>query len=109
MNYDGSPITSRTAADNMKQPLHYWTPSIAVCGIDFYEGDEFPLWKYDLFAGGLASQELHRLVIKDDKVVSTEIILKNEGRVRDVATGPDGMLYLVLNDPDVVVRLVPAE
>ncbi len=109
MNYDGSPITAKTAADNMKQPLHYWTPSIAVCGIDFYEGDEFPLWKYDLFAGGLSSQELHRLVIKDDKVVSTEIILKNEGRVRDVATGPDGMLYLVLNDPDVVVRLIPDE
>ena len=109
MNYDGSPITAKTAADNMEQPLHFWTPSIAVCGIDFYEGDVFPLWKYDLFAGGLASQELHRLVIKDSRVVSTEVILKNYGRVRDVATGPDGMLYLVLNDPDVVVRLVPVE
>ena len=109
MNYDGSPITEKTAAENMEQPLHYWTPSIAVCGIDFYEGNAFPSWKYDLFAGGLASQELHRLVIIEGKVVSTEVILKNKGRVRDVATGPDGMLYLVMNDPDEVVRLVPCE
>lgn len=109
MNYNGSPITEKTVGDNMVQPLHYWTPSIAVCGIDFYEGDAFPAWKYDLFAGGLASQELHRLIIKNKKVVHTEIILKNEGRVRDVATGPDGMIYLVLNDPDALVRLVPYE
>ncbi|MDQ8195360.1 PQQ-dependent sugar dehydrogenase [Coraliomargarita sp. SDUM461004] len=108
MNYNGKPITGQTAAPGMEQPLHYWTPSIAVCGIDFYEGDQFPEWKYNLFAGGLASQELHRLVIEDGRVIHDEVILKNEGRVRDVASGPDGCLYVVLNDPDVVARLVPA-
>ncbi|MGZ0655135.1 PQQ-dependent sugar dehydrogenase [Coraliomargarita sp. W4R72] len=107
MNYNGKPITGKTAAPGMEQPLHYWTPSIAVCGIDFYEGDQFPDWKNDLFAGGLASQELHRLVITDDRVIRDEVILKNEGRVRDVATGPDGYLYVVLNGPDQVARLVP--
>jgi len=109
MNYNGKPITEKTAAPGMEQPLHYWTPSIAVCGIDFYEGDQFPNWKNNLFAGGLASQELHRLVIEDSKVVRTEIILKDEGRVRDVATGPDGFLYVVLNGPDVIARLVPVK
>lgn len=109
MNYSGKPITEKTATPGMEQPLHYWTPSIAVCGIDFYEGDQFPDWKYDLFAGGLASQELHRLVIEDQQVVKTKIILKDVGRIRDVATGPDGYLYIVLNGPDIIARLVPVK
>ncbi|WPJ96562.1 PQQ-dependent sugar dehydrogenase [Coraliomargarita algicola] len=107
MNYNGKPITGKTALPGMEQPLHYWTPSIAVCGIDFYEGDQFPDWKNDLFVGGLASQELHRLVLAGDQVIRDEVILKGEGRVRDVATGPDGFLYVVLNGPDLVIRLVP--
>jgi len=109
MNYNGKPITEKTSAPGMEQPLHYWTPSIAVCGMDFYEGDAFPDWQNNLFAGGLASQELHRLVIEDNRVVHTEIVLKDEGRVRDVETGPDGFLYVVLNGPDVIARLVPVE
>ena len=44
----------------------------------------------------------------DKKVVSQEIILKNIGRVRDVATGPDGLIYVILNGPDRLVRLAPA-
>ena len=93
----------------MAQPKLYWTPSIAVCGIDFYEGDVFPEWKHDLFAGGLASQELHRLQIEKGVVVESSIVLQGAGRVRDVASGPDGHLYLVLNGPNRIVRLVPAE
>ncbi|CAA6690577.1 MULTISPECIES: PQQ-dependent sugar dehydrogenase [unclassified Lentimonas] len=109
MNYNGKPISAMTAKEGMEQPAHYWTPSIAVCGIDFYEGDLFPNWKYDLFAGGLASQELHRLVIEAGEVISDEIILNDLGRVRDVASGLDGALYVVLNGPDRIVRLVPID
>jgi glucose/arabinose dehydrogenase len=29
--------------------------------------------------------------------------------VRDVQTGPDGAIYLALNRPDRIVRLVPAD
>ncbi|MDC0497418.1 PQQ-dependent sugar dehydrogenase, partial [bacterium] len=109
MNYNGKPITDKTSAHEMEQPAHHWTPSIAVCGIDFYEGNVFPNWKNNLLVGGLASQELHRLVIVEDRVVKDEIILKNEGRVRDVATGLDGFIYVVLNGPDRVIRLVATE
>jgi len=109
MNYSGTPITARTKAPGMEQPKHHWTPSIAVCGIDFYEGDLFPQWKHSLFVGGLASNEVRRLVIEDGEVISDELILKGLGRVRDVASGPDGALYLLLNGPGRLVRLVPAE
>jgi aldose sugar dehydrogenase len=109
MNYDGTPMVAITAKEGMEQPVIHWTPSIAACGLDFYEGDQFPNWQNDLFAGGLAQQEIRRIRLKDRKVVSQEIILKNIGRVRDVATGPDGFIYVLLNDPHRVIRLVPAQ
>ena len=107
INYNGKPITDRTEASGMEQPKHYWVPSIAVCGIAFSVGDAFPNWNANLFAGGLAAEELHRLIIQDGEVVDSEIVLEDQGRIRDVETGPDGHLYLVLNGPDKVVRLVP--
>ena len=109
MNYDGTPITGETEKEGMEQPVIYWQPSIAACGLDFYTGDKFPEWKNDLFAGALAQQEIRRLRIVDHQVTEQEVILKNIGRVRDVAAGPDGYLYVVLNDPHRIVRLVPAE
>ncbi len=111
MNYNGKPITDKTHMEGMEQPKHYWTPSIAVAGADFYEGDKFPGWKHNLFVGGLSAEELHRLEVVGDKVVRDELIMKNQGRVRDVASGPDGYLYLLLNTRPAggVYRLIPTK
>ncbi|MGE9269619.1 MAG: PQQ-dependent sugar dehydrogenase [Verrucomicrobiales bacterium] len=107
MNYDGTPMTSETAREGMEQPLIHWTPSLAVCGLDFYTGSAFPGWENDLFAGALRKEEVRRLRLEKGKVIEQEVILKNLGRVRDVATGPDGYLYILLNKPDSILRLVP--
>ena len=113
MNYNGSPMTDSTSQEGMEQPKHYWVPSIASCGIDFYEGNRFYNWKSNLFVSGMASQELHRLTIEDGEVVDDEIVLKNQGRVRDVANGPDGYLYVSLTSgtpaKGSIYRLVPAK
>ena len=108
MNYDGTPMVAITEKEGMEQPITHWVPSIATCGLDFYTGNKFPKWKNDLLVGALAQQEVRRLRIENQKVISQEIILKNIGRVRDVATGPDGLIYVILNDPDRLVRLKPA-
>lgn len=100
MRYSGEPITDKTHQEGMEQPAHYWLPSIAVCGIDFYEGDAFPGWKHDLLVSGMSAQELQRITIKDGVVTGIETILKNQGRVRDVASGPDGRIYVALNSRD---------
>ena len=113
MNYNGTPITDETHREGMEQPKLYWVPSIAVAGIDFYEGAAFPNWTGKLLAGGMASEELHLLTIEDDAVTSDEVILKGRGRVRDVASGPDGHIYLLLNDGSPrkgkIVRMIPAD
>ncbi len=114
MNYDGTPVSALTRKKGMEQPVRHWTPSIAVSPIHFYTGDAFPAWKNQLFLGALAQQELHRLEVEGDRVIGQELILKGRGRVRDVATGPDGYLYVALeipgpDTPDLVVRLVPAD
>jgi glucose/arabinose dehydrogenase len=109
MNYDGSPITADTAREGMAQPVTYWVPSIAVCGIDFYEGTLFPQWTGNLFVSALAQQELRRLVIAGDKVLSQEVLLKDIGRLRDVQCAPDGTIWVAVNDPGSIVRLVPAQ
>ena len=108
MNYNGTPLSDITEKEGMEQPVIHWTPSIATCGLAFYKGDKFSDWKDDLFVGALKQQELRRLRLKDRQVVSQEVILKNIGRIRDVRSGPDGFVYVVLNDPDKVIRLVPA-
>jgi glucose/arabinose dehydrogenase len=108
INYNGTPITDRTEMPGMEQPLIHWTPSIAVCSLDLYRGDKFPRWRDNLFATALAQEELRRLVVAGDRVVEQEVLFKGIGRVRDVVAAPDGLIYVVLNKPDRLVRLVPA-
>jgi glucose/arabinose dehydrogenase len=109
MNYDATPITDHLAQPGMDQPITYWVPSIAISPLIFYTGNRFPQWKNNLFLGSLAGQELLRLVVAGDKVVQQEILFKGIGRVRDLANGPDGDLYVVLNAPDRIERIVPSE
>lgn len=80
----------------MEQPVIYWTPSIAPSGMEFYTGNKIPQWTGDLFVGALAGQHLRRLEVDGKRVVAQEVLLDGTvGRVRDVATGPDGYLYLI--------------
>jgi len=109
MNYNGTPITSETARDGMEQPIVHWTPSIAVCGIAFYGADKFAAWENNLLVTALADRHLRRVVIEDGAVTQQEIILQDIGRCRDVSTGPDGLIYIAVNGPDKIVRLVPID
>jgi aldose sugar dehydrogenase len=116
MNHDGTALSARTAQAGMEQPVIQWTPSIAVCGIEFYAGRRFPNWRHNLFVTALAHEELRRLVVEGDRVVHQEVLFKGLGRVRDVVTGPDGYLYVALTatgavpsatTPGRIVRLTP--
>ena len=107
INYDGTTMTELTHQEGMEQPMVYWTPSLAVCGLNFYSGSLFPNWKNHLFVATLAAQELRRLEIKGNQVITQEVLFKNLGRIRHVVGGPDGALYVLL--PERIARLAPAK
>ena len=106
-NYSGTTITKYTHKKDMQQPVIHWTPSIAVCGIDFYDGELFKNWENNLLVSSLKFENLYRLEIEDNKVVQQEIIYKAGSRIRDVETGPEGFIYLALEDPGRIVRFIP--
>ena len=91
----------------MKQPVIHWTPSIAVCGIDFYDGKLFKNWENNLLVTSLKFENLYRLEIKNNKVIEQELIYHSGSRIRDVETGPDGYIYLALEEPGRIIRFIP--
>lgn len=109
INYSGAPFRTPwpKAGQDFKMPVFRWLPSIGACGLDTVRGTAFPKWRGDLVAGGLSGANVDRLRIKEGKLVEREELLWGMGRVREVTTGPDGFIYVALNQPDIVVRIVP--
>jgi glucose/arabinose dehydrogenase len=112
VNYrSGSAIHEGTTREGMIHPEHVWVPSIGVSGMIVYTGDRFPEWRGDLFNGGLSGQQLARLEMDGEEVVREETLLLGMGRVRAVEEGPDGYIYVALENregPSAIVRLEPA-
>ncbi|HYF30983.1 MAG TPA: PQQ-dependent sugar dehydrogenase [Chitinophagaceae bacterium] len=85
-----------TQQAGMEQPVYYWDPVISPSGMTFYSGNAIPEWNNNLFIACLSGLHIARLVIKDNKVVGEERLLRNENqRFRDVTQGRDGALYAV--------------
>ena len=92
-------------------------------GASFYRGRAFPAFRYDLFVAALGGEALLRVRLDTATprhVVSVERLLEHRfGRLRDVISGPDGLLYVVTNnrdghaapspDDDRILRLIPLE
>jgi glucose/arabinose dehydrogenase len=104
-HYNGNILTRFEAKAGMEQPTWVYRPSTGVCGLDIYRGDQFPKWQGHLLVGSLKYESVDLLMVDGDRVIHRETIVKNLGRVRDVAVGPEGAVYVVLNGPDRVIRL----
>ncbi|MDE3169810.1 MAG: PQQ-dependent sugar dehydrogenase [Acidobacteriota bacterium] len=107
--YNGMPIagTGATQKPGTIQPVYFWYPDIAPGSAMFYTGDMFPEWKGNLFVGGMGARSLIRLVLDGNRVVSEERLLTNlHERIRDVVQGPDGSIY-ILDDDGQLLRLTP--
>jgi glucose/arabinose dehydrogenase len=79
----------------MIEPKLIWTDAIAPSGLVFYNGNRFPNWQGNLFAGGLVSRDIRRLEVdKSGEIINQESISIGQ-RVRDVRQGPDGFLYIL--------------
>ncbi len=100
VNYDGTPVGSgKSAMTGMEQPVYQWTPVIAPGNMKFYTGAMFPEWKGNLLIGGLKARSLVRLEVDGSKIIHEERMLTGIGqRIRDVAEGPDGAVYVITDE-----------
>jgi aldose sugar dehydrogenase len=106
INYSGTSFTDYTALPGMEQPLHYWDPSIAPSGMAFVTSDIYPEWKGNLLVGSLKFQYLNRCVLKNNKVIKEEKLIDGLGRVRSVKQGPDGYIYVGVENVG-IVKIIP--
>lgn len=112
VEYSGGTIgEGLETAEGMVDAIYTWTPVIAPSGMMFYGGDAFEEWQGDLFVGGLASTALVRLELDGDSVTHEERLLEPLGlRIRDVAEGPDGAIYVATDEQNGgILRIAPAD
>jgi glucose/arabinose dehydrogenase len=108
INYSGTTFTDITEKEGMEQPLHYYKPSIAPCGMAFVDSDVYPDWKNNLLIGSLSFRYLERVVLNGTQVIYQEKLLEElDSRVRDVRIGPDGYIYVAVEEPGRIIKLIP--
>jgi glucose/arabinose dehydrogenase len=106
--YTGGPIgEGLTERVDIVPPVYVYVPSIAPSGMLFYRGAAFPAWRGSLLIGGMAARHLNRLEPDGTRVLREERLFEDRSwRIRNLAEGPDGILYLGLDD-GYIVRLRP--
>jgi len=108
INYVGTSITDETEREGMEQPLHYWDPSIAPSGMAFISSDVYPGWKGDLLIGSLKFSYVDKVVLNNGEVVKEERLLDGLGRVRSIEQGPDGYIYVGIENMG-IVKILPKQ
>lgn len=94
-NYNGVAIPSPDTRADLAKPVIYWTPVIAPGNMVFYKGAMFKEWNGSALIGGMGSQSLLRVTF-DGKGGATMAERWAVGkRVRDVAVGPDGAVWML--------------
>ncbi|HEY9018124.1 PQQ-dependent sugar dehydrogenase [Thiomicrospira sp.] len=92
----------------MVDPIKVYIPSIAPSSLMLYQGDAFPEWKDQLFAGALVLRHLN-LIKLDTKgeVIGEERLLEDlNERIRALAQDNQGQIYLS-TDSGKIMRLSP--
>lgn len=118
-NYGWPLVHHRKTMEGMIAPLVEYTPAIAPSGAMFYTGETFSAWKGNFFFAALVGQMLVRIKLENKKPVGQQFLLEKEyGRLRDVAQGPDGFIYVITSDTDAygpghpdgdrLIRIVPS-
>jgi aldose sugar dehydrogenase len=99
------------SANNVKEPIKAWTPTAAVCGLDYYNNNLIPQWKNSLLLVALKNSRLYQMKLDGDhtRITETNEYFTNDyGRMRDVCISPAGKVYICTsngsNDKIIVVN-----
>lgn len=105
-HYSGRKIGQGTEAEGMRQPAHYWDPSIAPSGMMIYSGTLWPEWEGDIFVGSLKFDYISRL--EGDPLTEVEQLQSDQtGRVRDISEGPDGAIWFLSVYDGALYKITP--
>ena len=103
-NYGWPDIIGDESAEGLQNPiLHSGDDTWAPSGAEFYSGDKIPEWTGKYFVATLRGSHLHMIDfdLQNNRIVSHQKLFQDEfGRLRDVATGPDGFLYILTSNQD---------
>ncbi len=94
---DASGEQTFCSANNVKEPLKVWTPTVAVCGLDHYYNDLIPQWKNSLLLVALKDARLYQLKLDAANTSissTTEYFAGSYGRMRDICISPAGKVYI---------------
>jgi len=78
-------------------PIKAWTPTIAPCGMDYYNSNQIVQWKNSLLLTTLKNARLYQLKLDANFTgVSSvnEYFVNDYGRLRDLCISPAGTVYI---------------
>lgn len=79
------------------EPMIAWTPTLAVCGMEYYNHPAIPEWRNSLLLATLKASTLVQLQLSEDGTRITrerEYFIGTFGRLRDVCVAPDGRVFI---------------
>jgi glucose/arabinose dehydrogenase len=108
-NYNGVAISGPATRPVLVPPKLYWTPSISPSSMLIYTGGLFPEWRGDALIGALSGEALVHVRIRGDQASKLEQWDMGK-RIRFVAQGPEGAVYLLEDGPGArLLRLTPTQ
>lgn len=107
--YWGPSIGEGTHKKGLEQPIYYYVPSIAPCGLLLYRGEKLKSWNGQLLSGALKLKHINLLTLvqqknktKPIKVTGEERIIENwKKRIRYIAQSPDQLIYFSTDSGEV--------
>lgn len=85
------------SANNIIEPIMAWTPTVAACGLRFYNSDHIPQWKNSLLMVALKNARLYQMKLNDDRTAITqtnEYFTNDYGRLRAICISPQGKVFI---------------
>lgn len=112
--YDESVPMTDTAKfpDAVEAARSSGTPTIALSGIEFLEGERWRAWDGAFVGAALKGSQLGFLTLTGDgrSVLREDVRVTDRGRLRSVVLGPDGNLYITTSNgggTDAILRVEP--
>ena len=86
------------------EPLAAWTPTMAPCGLEYFDHPSIPEWQHSLLLVFLKRQHLRVLHLDNagEAVVAQDSLFYEElGRLRDVLVAPNGRVFISTSNQEI--------